>query len=183
MPFSVFKRKPSSLQAARAYDVIVAQARQPYFYLQGGVADTLDGRFDLIVLHAFLVMHRTTGEGKRAEGFNQALFDIMFKDMEANLRAIGVSDLRVAKKVKQMARAFYGRSVAYRDALADRHDDALTDALRRNLYRLSDPGDEQVATVVHYIRSQSAALAAQPTATVLDGNPRFEIPNDTGVQG
>lgn len=179
MPFSVFKRKPLSAEAARAYDVIVAQARQPYFYLEAGVPDTLDGRFDLIVLHAFLVMHRSAGHGAEAEQFNQALFDIMFKDMEANLRTIGVSDLRVGKKVKQMAQAFYGRSVAYREALKTDGDDVLAEALRRNLYRQSSPSDRQVAVLADYLRDEVANLAAQPLAGILGGRPSFGQPVGT----
>ena len=181
MPFSVFKRKPLSAEAARAYDGIVAQARQPYFYLEAGVPDTLDGRFDLIVLHAFLVMHRTAGHGAKAEQFNQALFDVMFRDMEANLRTIGVSDLRVGKKVKQMAQAFYGRCVAYREALKTDRDDTVAEALRRNLYRQSDPSDRQVNILVAYLRGEAANLAAQPLAAVLSGHPSFGKPGGLGT--
>ena len=79
MPFSLFKRKLPTDEANRAYETIVAQARLPFFYLECGVPDTLDGRFDLIVLHAFLAMHRTAGKGEAAEQFNQSLFDTMFR--------------------------------------------------------------------------------------------------------
>lgn len=176
MSFSLFKRKQPTAEAGLAYDRIVTQARLPYFYLAGGVPDTLDGRFDLVVLHAFLVMNRTNGQGEAAERFGQTLFDIMFSDMDANLRSIGVSDLRVGKKVKEMARAFYGRSVAYRDALADPDEDVLRESLRRNLYRQIDADDNAVTSMADYARSQALTLAAQSLEAILAGNPHFIEP-------
>jgi cytochrome b pre-mRNA-processing protein 3 len=177
MSFSLFKRKPSTAEAERAYDAIVGQARTPFFYLEGGVPDTVDGRFDLIVLDAFLVIDRTNGQGKRAETFGQALFDTLFSDMDANLRAMGVSDLRIGKKVKEMAQAFYGRSVAYRDALASSDAEELADALRRNLYRQTDVDDNAVAVMTGYVRTQAGFLNDQPLELILAGNPQFERPN------
>ncbi|MEM7444831.1 MAG: ubiquinol-cytochrome C chaperone family protein [Pseudomonadota bacterium] len=180
MPFSLFKRKLPTEEATSAYQTIVSQARLPFFYLDCGVPDTLDGRFDLIVLHAFLLMHRTAGEGEVADQFNQTVFDVMFADMEGNLRTMGVSDLRIGKKVKEMARAFYGRSVAYREALADTDDAALYDALQRNLYRLADPRDVELASMVAYTRKQADQLAVQDLASVLAGKVKFVTPEASG---
>ncbi|MGB1548449.1 MAG: ubiquinol-cytochrome C chaperone family protein, partial [Alphaproteobacteria bacterium] len=98
-------------QSARTlYTQIVAQARRKEFYTAGGVPDTLDGRFEMLALHAFLVLYRL----KRldADELAQALFDMMFADMDENLREIGVGDLSVDKRVKRMVSAFYGRVVA-----------------------------------------------------------------------
>ncbi|WP_374466727.1 ubiquinol-cytochrome C chaperone family protein, partial [Ferrovibrio sp.] len=90
------------------YRAIVAQSRQAGFYREHGVPDSLDGRFDMIVLHSFLVMRRLRRIGAAAEPLSQQLFDLMFADMDSNLREIGVGDLSVGKKVKAMAQAFYG---------------------------------------------------------------------------
>src|ERR1700761_176269 len=95
------------------YAKAVAQARQPVFYAEREVPDTVDGRFDLLVLHVFLLLHRLGAEGKATKSLNQGLFDLMFADMDRSLREMGVSDMSVGKRVKDMARAFYGRVDAY----------------------------------------------------------------------
>ncbi|HYE47681.1 MAG TPA: ubiquinol-cytochrome C chaperone family protein, partial [Caulobacter sp.] len=116
---------------ATLYKALVDQARRPEFYSDHAVPDTLDGRFDMILLHAFVVLHRFRGEAAEAKDFAQRLFDRMFADMDRNLREIGVGDLSVGHKVKAMGRAFYGRAESYQAGLAD--PAALAEALRRNL--------------------------------------------------
>ena len=94
----LFGRKANPIAAV--YDAIVASARQPRFYADLGVPDTLDGRFDMIVLHLFLVLDRMKGEDEK---FRQNLTDYFFMDMDRSLREIGVGDLSVGKKVRKMA--------------------------------------------------------------------------------
>ena len=98
-----------------------------WFYQALGVPDTLDGRFDLVALHVFLLVHRL----QRAPGpaLAQAVFDAMFSDMDNNLREIGVSDLSVGKRVRAMWEAFHGRSKAYASALEAADGSALAAAL------------------------------------------------------
>ena len=100
------------------YAAAVAAAREPWFYQALGVPDTLDGRFDLVALHAFLLIHRLQAAPDPGPALAQAVFDAMFSDMDNNLREIGVSDLRVGKRVRAMWEAFHGRAKAY--ASADR---------------------------------------------------------------
>ena len=123
------------------YTAIIEQSRQPVFYTQAAVPDSLDGRFDLIVLHAFLVMRRLNripaDQMTAARALSQALFDLMFDDMDQNLRELGAGDMSVGKKVKHMARAFYGRVAAYEDGL-NGDDGVLGSALLRNLYGTVD---------------------------------------------
>lgn len=129
--------KPSrQLVAARdLYAAIVAQSRQQGFYENLKVPDTLDGRFDLITLHAVLVMDRLSAEGDpAARDFGQLLFDEMFTQLDLNLREMGVGDLSISKRVKRMAEVFYGRAGAYRAALRTHDEIALAQALARNLY-------------------------------------------------
>ena len=101
-------RKRRREAARRLYMVAVRQARDPILYTACGVADTLDGRFDLIVLHVVPLMRRLRQCDEGGRQLSQALFDVMFDDMDQSLREMGVGDLRVGKRVKQMARAFYG---------------------------------------------------------------------------
>jgi len=159
-------------EAARAlYEAIVAQARRPEFYLDGGVPDTLDGRFDLLALHVFLVLHRLRVDGPRTAGLAQALFDLMFVDMDRNLREIGVGDMSVGRKVKTMAKALYGRIAAYEPGLTD--TGVLNEALGRNLYRGNPPEPRIVERVQRYIAATASALAEQRAESLLAGEVRF----------
>lgn len=170
-------RKRRREVADRLYRALVAQARQPGFYTLCGVADTLDGRFDMIALHATLVMHRLKGRGAEAVEIAQALYDRLFLDMDQSLREMGVGDMSIGKKVKRMSAAFSGRLGAYDAALAETVNGPLSDVLFRNLYR----GDESVpadriATVAAYARESVRCLEGQPTDTLLAGEVFFPAP-------
>lgn len=133
--FSYFKAGSSGDPVTlMLYRQIVERARNPHFYADCGVPDSLDGRFDMVMLHAWLVIRRLRAIPPDGQARAQALFDLMFADMDSNLREIGVGDLSVGKRIKTMARAFYGRVDAYDAALASEAADALADALKRNLY-------------------------------------------------
>ncbi len=169
----MFRKNEAEKSAAAAYGRLVDQSRQPDFYLHCGVSDTLDGRFDMLVLHVFVVLDRLAGQGEREEAFAQALFDHLFADMDVNLREMGVGDLSVGKKVKQMAEAFYGRARAYHDGLEAGGGEALTAALRRNLFRSTTPDAAQVEAMAAYLRRERMAMAATPFEDLLAA--RFEF--------
>jgi cytochrome b pre-mRNA-processing protein 3 len=154
------------------YTAAVAAARDPWFYATLLVPDTLDGRFDLIALHAFLLVHRLQDAPAPGPDLSQAVFDAMFSDMDNNLRELGVSDLRVGKRVRAMWEAFHGRSVAYAEALAATDHAALATALARNVWRgeVTDAAAEALAT---YVLTQSANIAAQPLVDLAAGKVRF----------
>lgn len=173
---NLVRTPPEQTAAVTLHTRIVAAARAPALYREGGVPDTVDGRFDLIALHAFLLFHRLSG----AEGWQPVgdrLADRLMADMDRSLREMGVGDMSVGKKMKTVATAFYGRLDAYWGALADTAPGALADALARNVYR-ADPASAPEAAaaarrLAHYARGQVAALAEQPTARLLTGDVRF----------
>ncbi|NNG05134.1 MAG: hypothetical protein HKM95_13705 [Inquilinus sp.] len=173
-PFS--RRQSAPAAHVRLYLSLVDQSREPAFFERLGVPDTVDGRFDMIVLHVFLLLDRLRGHGERAELLAQALFDHMFSDMDQNLREMGVGDLSVGKKVKAMGEAFYGRAAAYRTGLEEAGDGALMEALRRNLFRKADPQPAVLAAMVGYLRRESTALAARPLEGFLAGVVVFGPP-------
>jgi cytochrome b pre-mRNA-processing protein 3 len=157
--------------AAMLYARAVEQARRPEFYSGLGVPDTLDGRFEMIALHVFLLLHRLKQSGEAA-ALAQALFDVMFQDMDQNLREIGVGDLSVGKRVKTMAKALYGRCAAYEAGLVE-GDASLAAALRRNLFGTLDAvGDVVLARFCAYLRRGAVALAAQPLGPLTE-QPAF----------
>ncbi|GGB56643.1 ubiquinol-cytochrome c chaperone [Roseibium aquae] len=133
MLFGLFKRPPGKA-AVSAYNEIVAQARQPAFYADLGVPDTIDGRFDILLIHSVLFFRRLRGEGKEVAKFSQEVFDYFVADMEGSLREMGISDTRVPKKVRAMGEAFYGRAEAYSTALDDQDRTSLAEAIGRNVF-------------------------------------------------
>ena len=163
--------------AHRLYASVVAQARQPAFYTSFGVADTVDGRFDMVALHAYLVLRRLKMRSEPAAKTAQAVFDAMFADMDRNLRERGVGDLGVGRRVKTMARAFYGRIAAYDEGLAG-DDGMLVAALQRNLYRGSDGDPAGCAALASYVRRETAALEDQKLDDILAGRVTFGGPPD-----
>jgi cytochrome b pre-mRNA-processing protein 3 len=169
---SYFSRSRAVREAAgRAYQQVVGQARQPRFFVELGVPDTLDGRFELICLHAFLYLHRLKSEPGSA-AVSQAFFDTMFTDMDRGLREMGTGDLSVGRHVKRMAQAFYGRIRAYQDGLERGHG-ALSAALARNLFGTVSESTSATDTVGDYVRCAVSHLERQPGDELLEGDVRF----------
>jgi len=140
----------------------MAQARHPAFYADLFVPDTLDGRFDMLVLHAFLVFHRLKGEAPPADELAQKVFDEMFMDLDHTIREMGVGDISVGKRIKKMASAFYGRAQAYDKAVTAGDSDLLADALARNLFPDGGAPPEPITHLSQYVLAAAAALRAQP---------------------
>jgi len=170
-----FKQSTVRKAAQSLYASVVAQARQPAFYASLGVADTVDGRFDLVALHAYLVLRRLKKESRPAAETAQAVFDAMFADMDCSLRERGVGDLGVGRRVKMMVRAFYGRIVAYDEGLAG-DESALADALQRNLFRGRDGDPAVLAALASYMRREIAAVDGQNLDDILAGRVAFGAP-------
>src|ERR687895_537567 len=107
------------------YGAIVAQARLPVFYSGYDVPDTVAGRLEMILIHAFLFSRRARNRTESMQRLGQAVFDRFCDDMDANLREMGVGDLAVPKHMRRIGEAFYGRAIAYDAALAAAQDSAL----------------------------------------------------------
>jgi len=166
--------------AQQLYARIVGQARHPSFYESSGVPDTADGRFDMVALHAFLVLRRLRRDPQSTKSVAQDLFDVMFADMDENLREMGVGDLGVGRRVKGMAKGFYGRIGAYDAGLDDAGDDALRAALTRNLFRGTTPDARHLDALTAYVRRADKHLAALPVAGLCRGEVTFPPPVSPG---
>ncbi len=156
----LFERRPDPGQAL--YEVIVAAARQPRFYADMGVPDSVDGRFDMITLHMFLVLDRLNDAS--LEATRQTLTDVFFRDMDRSLREMGVGDLSVGKKVRKMAEAFYGRLLAYRKAAGQGEED-LAAALARNIY--VESGGSHAPALAKWVLAAQANLATQSSNDIV----------------
>lgn len=172
----LFRRSRWGAAADALYLAAVQQARRPGFYTRLGAPDTVDGRFDMIALHVFLLLRRLRGEGKDGAALAQKLFDVMFDYMDQDLREMGVGDLSVGKKIKAMASAVYGRIAAYEPGLDKGGavgETQLVEALRRNLYSARDPHEDDVRGLASYVVAQAASLAAQSGGELLVGRVNF----------
>ena len=168
----LFRRKPHERAGYALYTASVDAARTPWFYTQLGVPDTLDGRFDMIGLHVFLVIDRLRRADAPGPDLAQAVFDAMFADMDFNLREMGVGDMTVGKRNKQMWEAFHGRAKAYELAVADPDPAVMVSALARNVWR-GNPPEGAAERLAETVMTRRAALAAQPLQRFVDGTAAF----------
>jgi cytochrome b pre-mRNA-processing protein 3 len=173
-PFNHFWKPPAPPRGTieAIYGMIVAQAREPLFYRAMGVPDTVNGRFDMVLLHLWMVLRRLRPIGGGADQC-QALFDHFCGDMDGNLRELGVGDLTVPKRMQKFGEAFYGRSAAY-DAALDAGEEPLAQALCRNILDGRDIG--QARQLAAYANAAIAALAGLDDTVFGNGAWQFPSP-------
>jgi cytochrome b pre-mRNA-processing protein 3 len=168
-----FRRSAQNRTIASFYGAIVAQARLPIFYVEFGVPDTVHGRFDLIVLHLVLLLRRLAKAAGSGPALGQLLFDRFCRDLDDNLREMGVGDLAVPKRMRSFAEAFYGRQAAYLAALDAADERDFESALARNI--LMDSAGK-AARLARYARAVSGGLEAQREDGLLRGEVAFPRP-------
>lgn len=171
----LFRRK-SDDQAFALYGAIVAQARQPDFYARLSVPDSVEGRFDMIVLHMVMIFHRLKDEGPVVAEQTQVLFDLFLSDMDRSLREMGVGDLTVPKKMKKLAAAFYGRLASYTGALDAGDTDTLAATFARVFHEGTPPVPEDPERLARYAVAAFAGLGPQTPAEILAGRIRWPDP-------
>ncbi len=174
MILPLFRRSARAATISTLYGTIVAQTRLPGFYREYAVADTVNGRFDLLVLHVGLVLGRLEEAGLKELG--QALFDRFCQDMDHNLREMGVGDLKVPKEMQRMGEAFYGRTQAYRTALAADDRQALEAALARNIYDGVPSSRAAAGRLAAYMREAVRDLNGQAPAALSAGELHLPDP-------
>ncbi|HEV7369498.1 ubiquinol-cytochrome C chaperone family protein [Arenibaculum sp.] len=173
----LFGSRPADRVGGSLFAAVLRQARRPEFYEHGGVPDTLDGRFDMIALHLFLVMRHLKGRGEAAEAAARGLVDALFADLDASLRELGVGDLAVGKRIRAMMDGLYGRFDAYDAGLAEAEGGRkLRVALDNNLFGTVHVPPEALERMAAYVRREADALARMPVEALLAGDVRFGPP-------
>jgi cytochrome b pre-mRNA-processing protein 3 len=178
MIFPRFRRSARPDTISALYGMIVAQARLPCFYRDYAVADTVNGRFDLIVLHLVLLLDRLAPD-PTLRALGQGVFDRFCQDMDHNLREMGIGDLKVPNQMQRVGEAFYGRAQAYQAALGAVGGLALIDAVARNIYGGSPQGSAAAPRLAAYMRVAVRDLAAQESAGLAAGELR--LPDPTAI--
>jgi cytochrome b pre-mRNA-processing protein 3 len=165
-------KRPNEVIVDRLYGQIVAAARQPVLYAQWEVPDTPLGRYEMIALHMFLFLHRVRGGDARLSELAQELTDEFFKDVDHSLRELGIGDVGVPKRMKKLAKMFYGRAEAYGSALDAGDKAALSAALARNV-RPQDADWAHSSPLAGYVVEAAALLSQTSDDDLLKGAAVF----------
>jgi cytochrome b pre-mRNA-processing protein 3 len=170
--FRLFRRADPQREAGRAlYQRIASQARSAEFYTRFAALDTIDGRFDLLAFHGFLVMEVLKGCGKTGERIGTHLATSIFESLEEALRELGVGDIGISRRIKAMADAFYGRLSVYSSA---KNESEMKEALVRNLYRGEGGHDVEARLLARYaFESLERLHLPNAKAALLNGDVEF----------
>lgn len=158
------------------YEKIVAAARQKRFYAEFFVPDTPIGRYEMLSLHVFLLMHRLKSEDTALKGLTQDIAEEFFKDVDHSLRELGIGDTGVPKRMKKLARMYYGRVLSYAEALDNNDAAALAAALSRNVRPdLAEEGKvwDGSTGLAQYTMQVRDHLADLPDSRFLEGSFEF----------
>lgn len=165
----LFKRRSEDISAATLYTTSLKQAREPAFYGQGRVADSYDGRIDLLTLHMTLIMAAARKFGAQGEQLNQAMYDVMIQDFEIAMREEGIADTGISRRIKPMVSLFLERTKAYTGALLGEAD--LQSVLQETLLADADSGfTDNVAT---YAKDAFAQINALDFTALKSGQVAF----------
>jgi cytochrome b pre-mRNA-processing protein 3 len=164
---------------------IVAASRRPSLYLDLDVADTFEGRFEMVTLYSGLVIRRLTQLSEIGLELAQELTDSVFRHFEIALREIGIGDVAVSKRLKRMGEAFYGRNKAYIEGLAEADSDRLARALARNVYGVAELTlAPKAARLARHVRAVAEMLERTPIDAFAGGNVEFpELQRDMADSG
>ncbi len=170
--FGFFRKNPRRDVVDTLYGRIAAASRHAQLYLALGVPDTLEGRFESLVLHAILILRRLQRLPAPADDVAQDLVDALFGQLDRSLRELGVGDFGVPKRMKKLAQGFYDRAGRYNPALDASDETALADALGRNLF----DGARPAQALARYALAAEAEMAGLDLDTLLRQGPRFPPP-------
>lgn len=175
----LFTPRPDKIRAQHLYIALVEQARNPVFYTELGVPDTLDGRFEMITLHMHLLLRRLQQSFDRMpelREISRLLIETYFADMDQSLREMGVGDTGIARKVQKMSGGFYGRLEAY--GMATEQPELWPEAMRRNVYGTCDvPDAEHIRAMIAYITESQNGLGALEDSAIHGDTALFATPS------
>lgn len=169
MVFRLFRRDPRLITIDALYGRIAEASRQPALYVAHGVSDTAQGRFESLVLHVMLVLRRLRSLPAPAPDVAQDLVDTTFQQLDHALREMGIGDVSVPKRMKKLAKSFYGRAESYDAALDAADSAALAAALARNVMDREAPA----VSLARYVQAADAGLASLTLDAILEGASLF----------
>ncbi len=161
--------------AEKIYDSIVAQSRNPGFYLHCSVPDTLSGRFDMLVIHMFIVLQILKIGGREGQLLAQEIVEAFIREMDTMVRDLGVSDRNVPKEVRKIAQLFYGQLLAYSTTMQRNDIPGLAEEIWKSFQSAEASVEQQVAAddLAQYIVQSIKNIQEMPLNMLLQGNIRF----------
>lgn len=156
------------------YSFVRDAARNPAFFGEGKIADSVDGRFEILVMHGFLLM-RALRQHNQVERVDQLVFDAMIRDLDGAVRELGASDTRVGRRIKSMAQGFFGRSKSYHEALESADPAQIHEALARNIEAscTTKPKAAFLKEVSDWFLASNQQLVGQEWEVLLRDGPKF----------
>ena len=162
--FAWFRRRRDRKQTAQnIYGSIVAQAREPDFYSVLGVPDTLEGRFEILVIHLFLAS-QAIGATQWSNDLPAEFIELFIADMDVTMRELGISDIRVPKKMRELSSVLHDRLQAYRAAFEKADPAALIQILKRHVCTGDGQNNAGAAALALYMFETLADLSTQAHA-------------------
>jgi len=173
----MFKSKNTST-VKDVYQSIIDNSRSKIFYINLDVDDSFESRFDLVILHSFIIFQYFIEINDKKNKLSQSLFDFMFHDFENNLREMGYGDIAVNKRMKKFISAFYGRILSYSNSYLDyKKNESLSNfsiAIRKNIYKNKKISDEKVNLISNYAISNIALFLTNDYETNINMKFKFK---------
>lgn len=172
--------EPEPSAAHHLYERLVQHARFPLYYQDLGVADTPEGRFEILALHVGLTIRRLYHIESDGPAVGQALFDLMIADLDDNLRELGVGDLSVGKQVKRLASQFYARLAVLNEAFEDGGTERLGPMLTANVFGSEKAEPVAVSHLAAILAALEKALDRQPLDALKSG--QITLPDEAALR-
>ncbi len=177
MIFRLFGRKNSNAAIVeRQYAILTAAARQPFFYTDLDVPDTVMGRFEMLSAVLIVYFRRTRSSARSGQEIAQEIVDAFFEDVDHSIRELGVGDVAVPKRMKKFASMFYGRLESYAAAMEKKDAEELAAALKRNFHPKNDDPSLTMAGLASYLLLAEAELAGLGEDIVETGTLKLPAP-------
>ena len=157
------------------YEKIVLISRNKTFYESYSVPDTLDGRFDLLVLFSVIITFFLHKSGPTGKLLSQILFDKIFLDLDLSLRELGAGDAGVHIKIKNMVKSYMGRQKVYCDSLERNDFKTLKKQIIKNIYRNVGNYLNSADLLNNYCKKTSISFHTKKDEDFLLN--KFEFPN------
>jgi cytochrome b pre-mRNA-processing protein 3 len=178
MIFGLFrKRNHNQIIVVRQYEVLTSMARQPVFYTDYDVPDTVMGRFELLSVMMILFFRRTRSSVTSGQELAQEIVDAFFEDIDYSIRELGIGDNSVPKRMKKLAGMFYGRLESYAAAMDGNDRPALATALQRNIYPKADASAPSMDALANWMIMAEAHLADVPEGQIATGSATLPPPD------
>ena len=171
MIFGLFRKRNNNRAIMdRQYAVLTSAARQPGFYLDFDVPDTVMGRFEMLSVVMILYFRRTKSSGTGGQEIAQEIVDAFFQDIDHSIRELGIGDQGVPKRMKKLAGMFYGRLESYAAAMDASDVAALAAALKRNIYPHADESGPTMDGLARWMMAAAVMLESQSEDQIVTGS-------------